>query len=311
MNILEYRGDNVINDINIDPDVFQDIGLLKTDPVKIKLKPESVPYHVSVARRIALPLVPLVEKELKRMEMNGVISKVTKPTEWCAPIVATMKKTGDVRLCVDLRKLNQCVERETFIIPAIEDIISKLSGSVKYSTLDASGAYWQLPLSEESKNLTTFITPQGRYQFNRLPYGITSASEIYQRKMYEILGNLDGVAVYQDDVIIYGKTDEEHDVRLIKVIQVIKESGLKLSKKKSKIGQRSLKFLGHHISQDEVRADPEKIQTIMDLEPPNDIHSLRRFCGMVNHLGQYLPDLSKVMKPINDLRKRMLSLVGV
>ena len=301
MDIIQY---NKVDEVKIDSGVFQDVGLLKTEPVEIKLKANSVPYNVPVARRISLPLIPLVEKELRRMEDNGIITKVTKPTEWCAPIVATLKKTGDVRLCVDLRKLNQCVEKERYIIPAIEDIIANLNGSVKYSSLDAAGAYWQLPLSEKSRDLTTFITPQGRYHFNRLPYGITSASEIYQRKMMEILGGMNGVEIYQDDVIVHGKTEDEHDKRLEKVIKIIKDSGLRLNKKKSLFGQSSLKFLGHYISKDGVRPDPDKISAVLNMEPPTDISSLRRFRGMVNHLGQYIPELSTDMKPINDLSKK-------
>ena len=301
MDIIQY---NKVDEVKIDPGVFQDVGLLKTEPVEIKLKANSLPYNVPVARRISLPLIPLVEKELRRMEDNGIITKVTKPTEWCAPIVATLKKTGDVRLCVDLRKLNQFVDKERYIIPAIEDIIANLNGSVKYSSLDAAGAYWQLPLSEKSRDLTTFITPQGRYHFNRLPYGITSASEIHQRKMMEILGGMNGVEIYQDDVIVHGKTEDEHDKRLEKVINIIKDSGLRLNKKKSLFGQSSLKFLGHYISKDGVRPDPDKISAVLNMEPPTDISSLRRFRGMVNHLGQYIPELSTDMKPINDLSKK-------
>jgi transposase InsO family protein len=299
MNIIQF---NEVNELKIDEDVFSEVGLMKTEPVIIKMREGAVPFNLPVARRVSLPMVPLVEKEIQRMERNGIIRRITKPTEWCSPMVATMKKCGhEVRICVDLKHLNKDVEREKYIIPAVQDMIAKLSGSVKFTSLDAAGAYLQMPLSEESQELTTFLTPLGRFCFTRVPYGITSASEIFQRKVTEILDGVSNVVIYQDDILVFGKTDEEHDQTLVKVIAKLKESGLRLNKKKCCFGQRSLKFLGHHISKDGVRPDEDKVKAIVNLEPPEDITSLRRVIGMIQYLGQYLPNLSTVMKPLNDL----------
>ena len=148
MKILQYN-EVGLNQLNVDPNIFSEAGIIKTDPITIKLMDSAVPYNVPVARRVPLPMVDLVDEELKRMEKNGVIQKITKPTDWCSPMVATMKKTGKVRICVDLKQLNKSVKREKYMLPTVTDIIGKLSGSVKFSSLDASGGYWQVPLATE------------------------------------------------------------------------------------------------------------------------------------------------------------------
>ena len=137
-----------------------------------------------------------VKAELEGMECEGVISSVLEPTEWCAPMVLVIKKSEDVRICVDLKHLNESIVRPKFVNPMKEDILSKLSDSTVFSNLDAASGFWQIPLDSECVKLTTFITPFGRYCFNRLPFGITSAPEIFQFKMSELLKGLEGVVAW-------------------------------------------------------------------------------------------------------------------
>ena len=174
----------------------QAIGCLKTEPVNIVLKPDAQPFSITVARRIAFPLEEKVKAEISRLLDRGIIRAITKPTQWCAPMVPVQKKTGHVRPCVDLNKLNANIRRERFILPTITDVTSKLSGAKVFSCLDAASGFYQIPLSEECQELTTFITPFGRYCFQRLPFGISSALEIFMRKMTEVLEGLPGVFVY-------------------------------------------------------------------------------------------------------------------
>ncbi len=141
-------------------------------------------------------------------------------------MVVVTKKNGDVRLCVDLKGLNHNIKRERYQIPTMDDILPKLSGSTMFSKLDAASGYYQLPLEPSSTKLTTFITPQGRYCFRRLPFETSSASEIFQREMTNILEGMEGVSAYQDDIIMYGKTPEEHDTNLRKIIAKLKPNGI-------------------------------------------------------------------------------------
>ena len=148
------------------------------------------------------------------MERLGVIVKETSPTDWCSPMVVVRKSDGKLRICVDLKRLNTATQRERYMLPTIDDILHTLDDAQVFSKLDASSGYWQLRLHEDSSKLTTFIAPFGRFRFIRLPFGICSASEIFQREMSEVLHGLAGMSVYQDDIIVSGKDVEEYDDRL-------------------------------------------------------------------------------------------------
>uniref|UniRef100_A0A3B4U8Y0 ribonuclease H n=1 Tax=Seriola dumerili TaxID=41447 RepID=A0A3B4U8Y0_SERDU len=284
--------------------VFGSGGLLKTEPVKIALKEDAQPYAVQTARRIPLPLVPLVKKELQRMENEGIIERVTQPTEWCAAMVPVLKPNKrEVRCCADLRKLNRAVKREKYVIPTAEEIMPRLAGSKVFTSLDAASGFYQIPLHEDSRKLTTFITPFGRYAFRRLPFGITSAPEIFQRKMAETLTGLEGTEVYMDDILIHGENEEIHDQRLAEALRVIEAAGLKLNEAKCKLKQKQVRFLGHIIDETGVRPDPEKVTGIENFPQPQNVTELKRFLGMVNYLAKYVAELSTVGQPLYELLK--------
>ena len=274
------------------------IGCLKTEPVKIILKEDAQPSAVTVARRVPIPMLPKVKDELERLKAAGVIEEITKPTPWCAPM-PVLKKSGAVRICVDLKRLNLSVERERYILPTLQDLTSRLAGATVFSSLDAASGFYQIPLHEDSQELTTFITPMGRYCYRRLPFRITSAPEIFMRKMNELLQSLDGT--FTDD--IYGKDKAEHDEILNKVLKVLASAGLTLNKDKSVIGQSHLKLLGHVFDVNGIRSCPDKVRAILEMPVPSSVPQLRQILGMIHYLGSFLPDLHEVTRPLNDLLK--------
>ena len=158
------------------PKLFDGLGKLDGE-YKIVLREDAKPYALSTPRRVAIPLLPKVKAELERMEEMGVVSRVSEPTEWCAGMVVVPKSGGKVRICVDLTRLNECVSRERHLLPAVEQTLAQLAGAQVFTKLDANSGFWQIPLAKESALLTTFITPFGRFCFNRLPFGISSAPE--------------------------------------------------------------------------------------------------------------------------------------
>lgn len=284
--------------------VFNSGGLLKTEPVRITLQEGAQPYAVHTARRIPLPLLPLMKKELQRIEDEGIIKKVTEPTEWCAAMVPVLKANKkEVRCCADLRRLNRAVKREKYVLPTMEEIMPHLVGSKVFTTLDAASGFYQIPLHEDSMRLTMFITPVGRFTFRRLPFGITSAPEIFQRKMADMLAGLEGTEVYMDDILVHGPTQKIRDQCLKEALRVIEAAGLKLNKIKCKFSQTQVHFLGHLIDEMGTRPDPNKVTRIQNFPQPQNVTELKRFLGMVNYLARYVPELSTVGKPLYDLLK--------
>ena len=288
------------------PKVFTGLGNLG-EPYTIKLKPNSEPHALFVPRRVPLPLREKVLQELNRMESMGVISKVGEPTAWCAGMVVVPKKNGSIRICVDLKPLNENVMREVHPLPKVDDILAQMSGARIFSKLNANSGFWQIPLAKESRLLTTFLTPYGRYCFNKLPFGICSAPEHFQKRMNSILAGLEGVVCLMDDVLMFGKDKEEHNVRLTTVLQRIQEEGVTLNPEKCEFNKNQLVFLGHLIDHRGVQPDPQKTTAIVNMASPKNVGELRRFLGMVNQLRKFSKNIAEFTKPLRELLSKKCS----
>ena len=190
--------------------LFNGLGKLEGE-YRIQLRTDARPFALTTPRRVAIPMLPKVRAELERMERLGVVRRVQEPTEWCSGIVVVPKPGGKVHICVDLTHLNESMCRERHLLPAVEQTLAQLAGAQVFTKLDANSGFWQIPLANESALLTTFITPFERFCFNRLPFGITSAPEHFQRCMTELLTNIDGVVCLMDDILVHGRSPEEHD----------------------------------------------------------------------------------------------------
>ena len=158
--------------------LFQGLGSFG-DEYTITLKEGATPYAIFTPHHVPMPLHTKVKDVLDRMESLNVISKVEEPSPWCAGMVVVPKKTGAIRICVDLKPLNENVQRKVHPLPSVDDTLAQLAGTKIFSTLDANRGFWQVPLDQSSRSLTTFLTPYGRYCFNKLPCGICSAPEYF------------------------------------------------------------------------------------------------------------------------------------
>ena len=198
-------------------------------------------------------------------------------------------------------KLNECVLRETYPLPKIDNMLAQISDSKIFTKLDCNSGFWQEKLDPNSRLLTTFITPFGRFCFNRMPFGIKSAPEHYQKKMSQILDGSDGHISIMDDMLIHGKTQKEHDSRLRAVLKKLDDAGATLNAEKCEFSKQEVKFAGDVLNADGVKSDPEKTESIQDMETPQNVSDVRRFLGMVNQLEKFIPHLAEKTKPIRDL----------
>ncbi|UYV80838.1 K02A2.6-like [Cordylochernes scorpioides] len=186
----------------------------------------------------------------------------------------------------------ECVEHE------LEHELAQLNGAKIFSRLDANSGFWQIKLSEESQTLTTFIKP------------FEDAPEHFQKRMSAILRGINGVNCHMDDILIFAKRKEEHDETLRKVLRRLKNSGITLNKEKCQFGVSNVTFLGHYIDEHGIKADEKKVKAIAEMKPPTDVHGVQHFMGMVNFSGRFVPNLAEITKPLNDLRKKDVFVVG-
>ncbi|UYV75553.1 K02A2.6-like [Cordylochernes scorpioides] len=276
-----------INPIKEFPEVFEGLGQIG-NPYEIKLKPGAKPYAVHTPRRVPIPLMEKLKTRLEELEKAGIIAQVNVATEWCAPTVIAGKPNGDIRLCVDLSRLNEDVQREVHPMPVVEHMLGQLGEARFFSKLDANSGFHQIPLSPDCQHLTTFITPFGRYKYCRMPFGISLAPEYFQKVMSIILQGMDGVMCYLDDILIFASDSKTHDRILRLVLRKLKEAKVTLNKAKCVFGVPRINFLGHILDEDGIRPDPAKIDAVAKMPAPTDVHGVRRFLGMVNHLGRKL-----------------------
>ena len=288
------------------PDVFGE-GLGQLDgEYKIRLD-ENVPPVQHAPRRVAVALRPQLKETLDALEAQGVIAQVTTPTKWISSMVAVPKKNGKLRICLDPKDLNHAIQRENYQLPTVEDIATRLHGAKVFTVMDVRNGFWHVSLDEESSYLTTFQTPFGRYRWRRMPFGISSAPEVFQRKMHELIEGLAGVEVVADDFIAvgYGNTFEEatrdHDKTLLEFLKRCEAKNVRLNPEKLKLRQSQVLFIGHMATDQGLEVDPAKVRAIVEMPPPTDKLGVQRLLGLAQYLAKFLPHLSDVTKPLRDL----------
>ncbi|KAL6478460.1 hypothetical protein MHYP_G00142950 [Metynnis hypsauchen] len=207
-------------------------------------------------------------------------------------------------MCIDLREPSKAIVPGSHPLPLIEDILSELHGSVMFSTLDLKRSYHQVPLHEDSRSLTAFITHDGLYHFCRIPYGLSSAPSAFQKMMTTVLSGLEGVQCYLDDVIVHGSSEANHNSSLHAVLHKINEAGLKLNKDKCKFWKTSLSFLGYRLSAEGLHPDEAHTAAILNAPSPTDATTSRSFLGLSAWSSKFIPAYATLVEPIRALLRK-------
>lgn len=284
-------------------DVFsEDLGCYNGGYVHLYTQPDAVPRFLR-ARPVPFAIREKIDTELELMIKQGVIQQVN-TSEWATPIVPIIKPNGRVRICADYKvTVNPILKVDRYPLPTIDELLARFDKGQKFSKIDLSQAYLQVPLDEVSKGLTVINTHKGLFKFNRLVFGLSSSPAIFQRLMSQIFGNINNVAIFLDDILVSGATDEEHIYTLKLVLDKLKANGLKVNKAKCLFFQDSVEYLGYTITANGISTTMEKVDAVLKMTPPRNVTELRSFLGTVNYYAKFIKGMSSVLSPLYSLLK--------
>lgn len=246
-----------------------------------------------------------VNEELDQMLKDGIVEPSDSP--WASPIILVKKPDGKYRFCVDFRQLNRVTKRDAYPLPFVMATLDKLREAHFLTTLDIKSAYWQIPLSADSKSLTAFVVPnRGLYQFTRMPFGLHNAPATWQRFIDRVIGfDLENyVSVYLDDIIVSTPNFDKHLEVLGMVFDRIQKAGLTLNREKCKFCVPELKYLGYVVNASGLMVDPEKVSAILQIPTPKNVRDVRRIVGLASWYRRFIPSFSTMIAPMTALLQK-------
>ncbi len=273
----------------------------KTDTISHSIRLTSdVPFRI---RQYPLPVhaIQEVDNEIDQMLKNGIIRPSNSP--YASPMTVVKKKDGKIRLCIDFRKLNALTVVDAEPIPLLEDMLIKMRDAKVFSKMDLSKGYWQIPLEENHKQYTAFQTKKGLMEFNFMPFGLSTAACTFQKAMQIIFSNCQFVVTYFDDILIFSQSWHLHMLHIEKVLQILKTHGFTIKPSKTHFGANSIKFLGHIISENEIKPDEENVNKIRQIPVPKNKKDVQRLLGLLNYYRRFIPNFSEIALPITELLK--------
>lgn len=292
--LSKYKGcfSTGLHDLGYTSVAEMEIHLTDTTPVVYR------PYRLSQSER------EYVQGLVEEMMENGIVRESSSP--YASPIVLVQKKSGEKRLCVDYRALNRRTKRDHYPLPRIEDLLDQLSGQTLFTTLDLASGYHQIAIAERSKEKTAFVTPEGQYEYNRMPFGLANAPAVFQRVIHKILNKtkVPYVIIYMDDILIPSKTFDEGLQRLEEVLRLLQEAGLTLKMEKCNFFQESIVFLGFEIDKFGIRPGVQKTQAVSKFPIPRNQSDVRRFLGLAGFFRRFVKDFALLARPLTNLLKK-------
>jgi hypothetical protein len=289
------------------PDVFPDeLSGMPPDRDRefaIELQPGTAPISKRPYRMPQTEL-PELKKQLQELLDKGFIHPSTSP--WGCLALFVKKKDESLRLCVDYRPLNAVTVKNKYPLPRIDVLFDQLVGAKVFSKIDLHSGYHQIKIRASDIPKTAFSTRYGLYEYLVMSFGLTNAPAYFMYLMNSVfMLEFDKfVVVFIDDILVYSKSEDEHTKHLHIVLRRLRDHHLYAKFSKCDFWLREIKFLGHTISQDEIAIDLEKVQEVMDWKPPTTVRQIRRFLGLAGYYRRFIPDFSRIAKPMTKLLKK-------
>ncbi|XP_053698934.1 uncharacterized protein K02A2.6-like [Sabethes cyaneus] len=257
------------------PRVFDaSMGTIKGVQASLHLKQDSKPVFMK-ARTIPFAIRDTVEREIKNMVESGILKKV-EHSEWATPVVPVMKSGNRVRLCGDYKvTVNKCLLVDEHPLPTIDELFSNMADGKKFTKLDLAQAYLQIEVREENREILTLNIHLGLYQPSRLMYGVSSAPAIFQREISQLLGDIQGVSVFLDDIKVTGSDDEAHLRRLKTVLQRLDDHGMQLNVAKCDFFADRIEYCGFVIDREGIKKMKTKIDAIQEMPRAQNREQIR------------------------------------
>ena len=280
---------------------YSDIGCYKGEPIDLELKPGASPqfvkpYPVPWAKEERL------KEQLDELQACGVIAE-GEPADWNSPVLLIPKpgSPGEERIVQDMRSINQCLLPKKFVFPNIDEFLHNLGGWKVASSLDIRHAFWNLRLSEASSRICAFHAVGTTWYPQRMPMGCQQSSFFLHRVMHRVLGDIPGVFIYADDVLLTSVDMNEHYRLLHTVFDRLNQACLKLSPEKCKLGMTQLSYLGHLVTPGGISIEPDRISCIKDLQPPSSVKETKRLYGFFSWFRKFIPGFAELSAPLVEL----------
>ena len=286
--------------VNEHSSILSGTGQLKNFQLKLHIDPSIPPVQQPIHR------IPYHTKQKVPGKINRLLSLdiIKGPTTWLNPVVTAPKPNGKIRLCLDMRQANRAVIGERYIIPKIGDILTELHEATIFSKIDLKEGYHQIMLDEESRNITAFAVHEGIFRFKRLIYGMNNSFECFQKQIEQVISGIPNAKNISDDILIWGKAQEDHDSTLSNILKRIKDSGLKVNPSKYVFSVNKVTFGGHFLSKEGILLDPNKLSAIQDIQTPSSVTQVKSFLGMTNFCNRFIPNYSTITKPLQNLTRK-------
>ncbi|KAL0556241.1 hypothetical protein IC582_004752 [Cucumis melo] len=289
------------------PDVFPEelSGLPPHREVEfaIELEPGTVPISRAPYRMAPAELKEL-KVQLQELLDKGFIRPSVSP--WGAPVLFVKKKDGSMRLCIDYRELNKVTVKNRYPLPRIDDLFDQLQGATMFSKIDLRSGYHQLRIKDEDVPKTAFRSRYGHYEFIVMSFGLTNAPAVFMDLMNRVFREfLDTfVIVFIDDILIYSKTEAEHEEHLRMVLQTLRDNKLYAKFSKCEFWLKQVSFLGHVVSKAGVSVDPAKIEAVTGWTRPSTVSEVRSFLGLAGYYRRFVENFSRIATPLTQLTRK-------